>query len=205
MDSKKQIKEAIEKALITILEKKRQHDMMEEEDEVLIEPFMEIEVDPEELSEFMNLSDVLEQGEVDISEQEVEELKTVADRIVPVDAEFIECVVSGETRLLIDKVNCNMKHVPLLGVTLVSPSNVLIEKVRLDSDMEDEGDIEVHLMLETESFKIYYLFTLEDLTNQGLIVTLPMGTNAIEMSPFEFRGVVKQSDKAEMEKLLYSK
>lgn len=218
MENKKQLKEAIQKALMSVLEKKRLHDMKEEEDEVLIEPFMLLEPEnmeevvanfteeltDEELHEFMNLSDVLEQGEVDLSEEEIKELKDVADGIVPIDSEFLECDVLGEQRFLINNVDCNMKKVPLLGVTLITPVNLIVEKVVLDSDMRDEGDIEVTVMLETEKFRITYSLTLNKLISNGLLVTVPMNVELLEMSPFEFRGMTKLVDRYEMQRIINS-
>ena len=202
MDSKKQIKEAVEKALQAIMEKKRQHDMKEEEDEVLIEPFAMIDPDDEELHEFMSLADLLEQGEVEMNEEEVEELKAVADEIVPVDVNYIECDVLGESRLLLDKVNCNMKDVSLLGVTMVTPVNLIINKVSFDSEMESEKDVEMQVLLTTDEYTLMFVFSWEQLTKNGLVVVLPIETDAVELAPIEFRGMTKLVSKEELENLL---
>jgi len=216
MDNKNHVKEAIKNALMAVLEKKRIKDMKQEEDEVLVEPFMLLEPEnmeeainnfteeltEDELHEFMNLSDILEQGSVELNEKEISDLNDIAEGIVPMDGEYIECDVLGEQRALVDKWNCNMKHVPLLGVVLVSPANLYVEKVKLDSDMQDEGEIEVTFILETDGCRIVYNLTLAQLVNYGLLVTVPMNVELLEMSPFEYRGMIKLVDAKEVENII---
>lgn len=216
MEAKNHLKEAIQKALISILEKKRTDDMIEEEDEVLIEPFMLIDkddcdvdnyiteiADELELHEFVNLSDVLEQGEIEIDQDAIDELKTVANEITPVDGAYFECDVLGESRLLIDKLNCRMKDVAILGVTLLTPVNLSVELVKFDSNMKDEGEIELTVILETDEHRIVYSFTVEQLIKYGLLITVPMNMSLLELSPFEFRGIIKQVDIEELQRILF--
>lgn len=180
--------------------------------------------DEEELAEFMNLYDVLdaevcpsvedepctkeeeEEEEympldgVQLSEEELEYYKSVAENIKPINPDLVvPCVVNGEERTLVDGLNCNIKQLPILGVSLISPLNLEVLKVVFDSDMESESEMEVHVVLRNTKQKIVYKFTLGLLLDNGLLAVVDNAE--VELSAVEYRGITKEVDAEELVKL----
>lgn len=177
--------------------------------------------DEEELAEFMNLYDVLdaevcpsvedepctkEEEEympldgVQLSEEELEYYKSVAENIKPINPDLVvPCVVNGEERTLVDGLNCNIKQLPILGVSLISPLNLEVLKVVFDSDMESESEMEVHVVLRNAKQKIVYKFTLGLLLDNGLLAVVDNAE--VELSAVEYRGITKEVDAEELVKL----
>lgn len=177
--------------------------------------------DEEELAEFMNLYDVLdaevcpsvedepctkEEEEympldgVQLSEEELEYYKSVAENIKPINPDLVvPCVVNGEERTLVDGLNCNIKQLPILGVSLISPLNLEVLKVVFDSDMESESEMEVHVVLRNTKQMIVYKFTLGLLLDNGLLAVVDNAE--IELSAVEYRGITKEVDAEELVKL----
>lgn len=175
----------------------------------------------EELAEFMNLYDVLdaevcpsvedepctkEEEEympldgVQLSEEELEYYKSVAENIKPINPDLVvPCVVNGEERTLVDGMNCNIKPLPILGVSLISPLNLEVLKVVFDSDMESESEMEVHVILRNTKQTIVYKFTLGLLLDNGLLAVVD--NDEIELSAVEYRGITKEVDAEELVKL----
>lgn len=176
--------------------------------------------DEEELAEFMNLYDVLDAevcpsvedepcteeedciplDGVQLSEEELEYYKSVAENIKPINPDLVvPCVVNGEERTLVDGLNCNIKPLPILGVSLISPLNLEVLKVVFDSDMESESEMEVHVILRNTKQTIVYKFTLGLLLDNGLLAVVDNAE--IELSAVEYRGITKEVDAKELAKL----
>lgn len=179
--------------------------------------------DEEELAEFMNLYDVLdaevcpsvedepctkeEETEympldgVQLSEEELEYYKSVAENIKPINPDLVvPCIVNGEERTLVDGLNCNIKPLPILGVSLISPLNLEVLKVVFDSDMESESEMEVHVILRNDTKQtIVYKFTLGMLLDNGLLAVVDNAE--VELSAVEYRGITKEVDAEELVKL----
>lgn len=234
-------KEALKQFMEEWLKNKQAKRMKEkevEEEEVCVEPFVFLDeegniidykllmVDNEELSEFMNLYDVLDADgdaevcpsvenesyikeddieyipldEVKLNEEELEYYKSVAENIKPVNSELvIPCVVNGEGRMLIDGLNCNIKPLPILGVSLISPVNLEVLRVTFDSDMESESEAEVELALKSTKQMVVYKFELGTLLDNGLLAVVD-GVE-IELSAVEYRGITKEVDADELAKI----
>lgn len=234
-------KEALKQFMEEWLKNKQAKRMKEkevEEKEVCIEPFVFLDeegniidykllmADDEELSEFMNLYDVLDADgdaevcpsvedelyikeddieyipldEVQLNEEELEYYKSVAENIKPVNSELvIPCVVNGEGRMLIDGLNCNIKPLPILGVSLISPVNLEVLRVSFDSDMESESEAEVELALKSTKQMVVYKFELGTLLDNGLLAVVD-GVE-IELSAVEYRGITKEVDADELAEL----
>lgn len=182
-------------------------------------------VDDEELAEFMNLYDVLdaevcpsvedeshieeEKEEIEympldgvqLNEEELEYYKSVAENIKPINPDLVvPCIVNGEERTLVDGLNCNIKQLPILGVSLISPLNLEVLKVVFDSDMESESEMEVHVILRSVTNQtIVYKFTLGTLLDNGLLAVVD--NNEIELSAVEYRGITKEVDAKELAKI----
>ena len=192
-----------------------------EDDEVCIEPFAFLDEDgdvvpyeelqPKEFAEFADLvdlemcpgleldeEDILYKEEVELDEDELEAIKQIAEPIEPVYT--IPCIVNDETKLLINGVNCNVKEIPVLGLSLLTPLNLKIVKVYIDSDMESEQDIEVTLTLEVNGNLVMYKFRLGVLLNAGIVSVVD--NNTIEISPVTYRGIMKPVSAEELADLL---
>lgn len=212
---------------------KEKEEVVEEEKEVCVEPFVFLDeegnvvdyklllADDEELAEFMNLYDVLDAevcpsvedepctkeeeymplDGVQLSEEELEYYKSVAENIKPINPDLVvPCIVNGEERTLVDGLNCNIKQLPILGVSLISPLNLEVLKVVFDSDMESESEMEVHVILRSVTNQtIVYKFTLGTLVDNGLLAVVD--NNEIELSAVEYRGITKEVDAKELAKI----
>lgn len=178
------------------------------------------ELNPEEFDEFKNLTELemcpgLEINEenilsdeiidlnekVELDEEELDAIQQIADQIEPIEAgACIPCVVNGEDKYLIDGVNCNIKEVTILGLSLITPINLEVLKVYIDSDMESEKEIEVTVALKVSGNVIVYKFFMGVLLDAG-IISVADGVE-LELTPLEFRGVMKKVDVDELAELL---
>ena len=68
--------------------------------------------------------------------------------------------------------------------------------------MESEKDVEMQVLLTTDEYTLMFVFSWEQLTKNGLVVVLPIETDAVELAPIEFRGMTKLVSKEELENLL---
>jgi hypothetical protein len=195
------------------------------ENEVCIEPFAYLDADgdvipytelqKQEFAEFADLVDlemcpgieinekeILYEEEVQLDKEELETIKNIADQIEPIEAGIcIQCVVNGEGKYLIDNVNCNIKEVSILGLSLLTPLNLKILKVTIDSEMESEEEIEVALNLEVDGNLVTYKFYLGVLVDAGIVSVVDNDTT-IAISPVEYRGIMKQVSMEELAELL---
>ena len=197
----------------------------DDDEEVCIEPFAYLDADgdvvpykelqKQEFAEFADLVDlemcpgieideeeILYKEEVQLDKEELEAIKHIADQIEPIEAGIcIPCVVNGEDKYLIDNVNCNIKEVTILGLSLLTPLNLKILKVMIDSEMESEEEIEVTLTLEVDGNLVMYKFDLGVLVDAGIVSVVDNNTK-IEISPVEHRGIMKQVSMEELAELL---
>lgn len=180
--------------------------VLDEENEVAVEPFAlcdvngdihpisseeETEVQFEEileLNEFANLSDVLNEEvcpSIEINEEDIEYIKED-------EHDMIKCVVNDKIRLLVDKSNCNIKRIPVLGVNLVSPINLLITNVYIDSNMESQDDIEVTFCFIQDNRSVMYKFDIGSMLEEGIVSVVENLDDVLEMSPVEYRGLIEK-------------
>jgi hypothetical protein len=180
--------------------------VLDEENEVAVEPFAlcdvngdthpisseeETEVQFEEileLNEFSNLSDVLNEEvcpSVEINEEDIEYIKED-------EPDMIKCVVNDKIRLLVDKSNCNIKRIPVLGVNLVSPINLLITDVYIDSNMKSQDDIEVTFCFIQDNRSIMYKFDIGSMLEEGIVSVVENLDDVLELSPVEYRGLIEK-------------
>lgn len=220
-------KEALKQFLNELMDKKFSKEQLlhylknVEDDEVCIEPFAFLDEDgdvvpyaelqPKEFAEFADLVDlemcpgleldeekIAYEEEVKLSEDELEAIKQITEPIEPVFA--IPCVVNDETKYLLSGTNCNIKEVAILGLSLLTPANLKIVKVYIDSDMESEQDIEVTVTLDVNGNLVMYKFYLGVLLNAGIVSVID--NNAIELSPVTYRGLMKPVSVEELADLL---
>ena len=198
-ETKNNIKEAISKAMEEIA-KKRKAKLEEEEEEVLIEPFLLL--DPEmveeigELHEFTNLSDVvhpeacpsvdesvdMEIHEDDILYEEIKEdpfiptesLLDIADEIKPLDADnIILCDVGGNERILVNGENCNIRRIPLLKLVLLTPPNIqILDNIMISGNTTNIEEIEVEVLCSVNGQHIVAASNIGSLVVVGLLAVL---------------------------------
>jgi hypothetical protein len=139
--------------------------------------------------------------EVELEADELEVIQKIADQIEPIEPGIcIPCYVNGEDKYLIDGLNCNIKNVSILGLSLLTPVNLEILKVYIDSDMESEKDIEVSLALKYDDKMVVYKFCMGVLLEAGIISVVD--TVELELTPLEFRGIMKKVNVDELNDLL---
>lgn len=193
------------------------------EDEMELDEFMDLsEVHPEACPSLDELTDsimekliedgVLEKNdaesdllipleEVELEADELEVIQKIADQIEPIEPGIcIPCHVNGEDKYLIDGLNCNIKNVSILGLSLLTPVNLEILKLYIDSDMESEKDIEVSLALKCDGKMVVYKFCMGVLLEAGIISVVDMVE--LELTPLEFRGIMKKVNADELNDLL---
>lgn len=224
-ETKNNIKEAISKAMEEIAKKRKAK--LEEEEEVLIEPFLLL--DPEmieeigEIQEFTNLSDIvhpeacpsLEIHEEDIVPEEfkdsfvsTEELLDIADEIKPLDADnIILCDVSGNERILVNGENCNIRRIPLLKLVLLTPPNLQIaDDIMINGDLESIGEIELKVLFNIDGQYIVVNSDIQSLITVGLLSVLEDDDEDViptySCSPVEWRGIVSNISLEELESIL---
>lgn len=192
--------------------KMEEHKKEKEENEVCVEPFAYTDeegnvLDYKELRNIMEESvlelddefdDEFEINEEDIVYDEVNEVKEIADKIEPISDLILE-VNEGE-RMLIDKVNCNIKDIPLLNTYLITNLDIIIVQFMLTDAMEELNDAEVSLLVKMEEKYALCTMKIGELDNLGLIRVHNM-FDELEMNNVEFRGVTSKMHAEELEEL----
>lgn len=224
-ETKNNIKEAISKAMEEIAKKRKAK--LEEEEEVLIEPFLLL--DPEmieeigEIQEFTNLSDIVHPEacpSVEIHEEDIvpdefkdsfvstEELLDIADEIKPLDADnIILCDVSGNERILVNGENCNIRRIPLLKLVLLTPPNLQIaDDIMINGDLKSVGEIEFKVLFNIDGQYIVVNSDIQSLITVGLLSVLEDDDEDViptySCSPVEWRGIVSEISLEELESIL---
>ena len=224
-ETKNNIKEAVSKAMEEIAKKRKAK--LEEEEEVLIEPFLLL--DPEmieeigEIQEFTNLSDIVHPEacpSVEIHEEDIvpdefkdsfvstEELLDIADEIKPLDADnIILCDVSGNERILVNGENCNIRRIPLLKLVLLTPPNLQIaDDIMINGDLKSVGEIELKVLFNIDRQYIVVNSDIQSLITVGLLSVLEDDDEDViptySCSPVEWRGIVSEISLEELESIL---
>ena len=197
-ETKNNIKEAISKAMEEITKKRQAK--LEEEEEILIEPFLLL--DPEmveeigELHDFTNLSDVVhpeacpsvdESVDMEIHENDIlydeikenpfvptESLLDIADEIKPLDANnIILCDVGGTERILVNGENCNIRRIPLLNLVLLTPPNIqILDNIMISGNTTSIEEIEVEVLCSVNGQHIVAASNIGSLVVVGLLAVL---------------------------------
>ena len=224
-ETKNNIKEAVSKAMEEIAKKRKAK--LEEEEEVLIEPFLLL--DPEmveeigEIQEFTNLSDIVHPEacpSVEIHEEDIvpdefkdsfvstEELLDIADEIKPLDADnIILCDVSGNERILVNGENCNIRRIPLLKLVLLTPPNLqIVDDIMINGNLESVGEIELKVVFNIDGEYIVINSDIQSLISVGLLSVLEDDDEDViptySCSPVEWRGIVSKITLEELESIL---
>ena len=224
-ETKNNIKEAVSKAMEEIAKKRKAK--LEEEEEVLIEPFLLL--DPEmveeigEIQEFTNLSDIVHPEacpSVEIHEEDIvpdefkdsfvstEELLDIADEIKPLDADnIILCDVSGNERILVNGENCNIRRIPLLKLVLLTPPNLqIVDDIMINGNLESVGEIELKVVFNIDGEYVVINSDIQSLISVGLLSVLEDDDEDViptySCSPVEWRGIVSKITLEELESIL---
>lgn len=180
-----------------------------EEEEVCIEPFAFTD-DEGNVINYKELVDVMAESvlelddvDVEISENDIvydeteNQLKEIADAIKPI--ELMLEVNFGE-RHLIDKVNCNIKEIPLLDTYFITNKDIFIAQVNITDAMENVDDIEITALIKMEEKYALCTMSVGELNEMGLI-RIHNNTDDLEMNNVEFRGLTSTLHVEELEEL----
>ena len=209
---KKTIKEVVDNFIDKKLDELKE-DIEEEveEDEICIEPFAftddkgnvinykeSVDIMAESVLELDDTDTDTEINEDDIDYDETEnQLKEIADAIKPI--ELMLEVNFGE-RHLIDKVNCNIKEIPLLDTYFITNRDIFITQVNITDVMENIDDIEITTLIKMEEKYALCTITVGELNEMGLI-RIHNNTDDLEMNNVEFRGLTSTLHVEELEEL----
>lgn len=180
-----------------------------EEEEICIEPFAFTDekgnvINYKELVDIMAESVLeLDDTDIEINENDIvydeteDQLKEIADAIKPI--ELMLEVNFGE-RHLIDKVNCNIKEIPLLDTYFITNRDIFITQVNITDVMENVDDIEITTLIKMEEKYALCTITVGELNEMGLI-KIHNNTDDLEMNNVEFRGLTSTLHVEELEEL----
>lgn len=180
-----------------------------EEEETCIEPFAFTDekgnvINYKELVDVMAESVLeLDDTDVEINESDIiydeteDQLKEIADAIKPI--ELMLEVNFGE-RHLIDKVNCNIKEIPLLDTYFITNRDIFIAQVNITDTMENIDDIEITTLIKMEEKYALCTISVGELNEMGLI-RIHNNTDDLEMNNVEFRGLTSTLHVEELEEL----
>ena len=204
----KSLKEVMEEFVNRKIEEfsnnKEEEDVLEKE--VCREPFAFTDengnvLDYKELENIMDESVIELDDELDIEMDEediiADEVKEIANAIQPID--LVLDVNYGE-RHLIDKVNCNIKEIPLLGTYFITNRDIFIAQVNITDAMEDVNDIEITTLIKMEEKYALCTISVGELNEMGLI-RIHNNTDDLEMNNVEFRGLTSTLHVEELEEL----
>lgn len=190
---------------------KKLEEFKEERDdkEVCIEPFAFTD-DEGNVINYKELVDVMAESVLEIDDVDIElneddivydetenQLKEIADAIKPI--ELMLEVNFGE-RHLIDKVNCNIKEIPLLDTYFITNRDIFIAQVNITDAMEDVNDIEITALIKMEEKYVLCTMSVGELNEMGLI-RIHNNTDDLEMNNVEFRGLTSTLHVEELEEL----
>lgn len=175
-----------------------------EQEEKCIEPFAFLDEDGDVIKENPNKDfvDVMEEStlEIEINEEDIlykeekddnieEIVKEIADEIEPINSDLMIEINEGD-KLLIDKVNCNIKHIPLLNSYYVTNKYIEIIQVNMDDTMLNDLDVMLVVFLKYGENYVMTKMKFETLYEKGLIKVIEgWEVGDIEMSNVEYRGL----------------
>ena len=228
MSEKRDMKELMEKALKEVLKKHKElKHKEEEEEEVVVEPF--VLIDPGlveeigEIQEFTNLSDIVHPEacpSVEIHEEDIvpdefkdsfvstEELLDIADEIKPLDADnIILCDVGGNERILVNGENCNIRRIPLLKLVLLTPPNLeIVDNITISGNASVYDEIELTVIFNIDNKQIMITSDIRSLIIVGLLTVLVDDEEDLiptySCSAIEWRGIVTKISLEELELIL---
>lgn len=202
----KSLKEVIDNFITKKLE---EFEVDGEEEEICIEPFAFTDekgnvINYKESVDIMAESVLeLDDTDIEINEDDIvydeteNQLKEIADAIKPI--ELMLEVNFGE-RHLIDKVNCNIKEIPLLDTYFITNRDIFIAQVNITDVMENIDDIEITTLIKMEEKYALCTITVGELNEMGLI-RIHNNTDDLEMNNVEFRGLTSTLHVEELEEL----
>ena len=144
---------------------------------------------------------LFEENEIDV---EIEEkIKEIADDIKPLNTDLMFEVNGGE-KLLVDKVNCNIKEVPILNCHFISNKDVIVVSVKMDDTTKNLGDVELIVLFKYKDGQcIMSAISFETLYQAGLIMVLDAHEQFdLELNNLEFRALTSSMDNEELGKLV---
>ena len=204
----KSLKEVMEEFVNRKLEEfsnnKEEEDVVEEE--VCIEPFAFTDengnvLDYKELENIMaeSVLELDDELDIEIDEEDiiVDEVKEIANAIQPID--LVLDVNYGE-RHLIDKVNCNIKNVPLINSYFITNRDIFIVQVTMTDEMMYVNEIEITALVKMEDKYALCTMNVGELNELGLI-RVHNALDDLEMNNVEFRGLTSTLHVEELEEL----
>ena len=205
----KSLKEVMEEFVNRKLEEfssnnKEEEDVVEEE--VCIEPFAFTDengnvLDYKELKNIMaeSVLELDDEMDIEIDEEDIiaDEFKEIADAIQPID--LVLDVNYGE-RHLIDKVNCNIKNVPLINSYFITNRDIFIVQVTITDKMMYVNEIEISALIKMEDKYALCTMNVGELNELGLI-RVHNALDDLEMNNVEFRGLTSTLHVEELEEL----
>ena len=183
----------------------------EEEEEVCIEPFAFTDENGNVLN-YKELEDIMAESvleledelDIEINEEEIlddevdeNKVKEIADAIKPID--LVLEVNYGE-RHLIDKVNCNIKNVPLINSYFITNRDIFIVQVTMTDEMMYVNEIEIAALIKMEDKYALCTMNVGELNELGLI-RVHNALDDLEMNNVEFRGLTSTLHVEELEEL----
>ena len=205
----KSLKEVMEEFVNRKLEEFSSNDKEEEdvvEEEVCIEPFAFTDengnvLDYKELKNIMaeSVLELDDEMDIEIDEEDIiaDEFKEIADAIQPID--LVLDVNYGE-RHLIDKVNCNIKNVPLMNSYFITNRDIFIVQVTITDKMMYVNEIEISALIKMEDKYALCTMNVGELNELGLI-RVHNALDDLEMNNVEFRGLTSTLHVEELEEL----
>ena len=206
----KSLKEVMEEFVNRKLEEFSSSNNKEEEDvveeEVCIEPFAFTDengnvLDYKELKNIMaeSVLELEDDLDIEIDEEDIiaDEFKEIADAIQPID--LVLDVNYGE-RHLIDKINCNIKNVPLINSYFITNRDIFIVQVTITDKMMYVNEIEISALIKMEDKYALCTMNVGELNELGLI-RVHNALDDLEMNNVEFRGLTSTLHVEELEEL----
>ena len=205
----KSLKEVMEEFVNRKLEEFSSNDKEEEdvvEEEVCIEPFAFTDengnvLDYKELKNIMaeSVLELEDDLDIEIDEEDIiaDEVKEIANAIQPID--LVLDVNYGE-RHLIDKVNCNIKNVPLINSYFITNRDIFIVQVTITDKMMYVNEIEISALIKMEDKYALCTMNVGELNELGLI-RVHNALDDLEMNNVEFRGLTSTLHVEELEEL----
>ena len=204
----KSLKEVMEEFVNRKIEEfsnnKEEEDVVEEE--VCIEPFAFTDengnvLDYKELENIMaeSVLELDDELDIEIDEEDIiaDEVKEIANAIQPID--LVLDVNYGE-RHLIDKVNCNIKNVPLINSYFITNRDIFIVQVTMTDEMMYVNEIEISALIKMEDKYALCTMNVGELNELGLI-RVHNALDDLEMNNVEFRGLTSTLHVEELEEL----
>ena len=203
MERKKLLKEVINE----VLERKIQGN-----NETCIEPFAYTDeegnvIDYKEMHDIMeeSLLGLDEEFDIEINEDAIiydeleNQVKEIAEDINPINSDLMLEVNYGE-RVLVDKINCNIKYIPLLDTYFITNRDILIVQVTVTDAMGDVNEVEIAALVKMEEKYVLCTMKVDELDALGLI-RVHNNYDELEMNNVEFRGLTAKLHVEELEEL----